>query len=550
MNRKEYADFLVPNIQHDTEYYEKKYPKRNLKEGAIVVRVAPSPTGFVHFGTLFQGQVNHNLAKNSGGVFMLRIEDTDQKREVENGISEIIEAFRFYNITYDEGPISKTEEKGNYGPYTQSKRKDIYGAYVKSLIEKDLAYPSFITEEELENLRHEQEVSKSRIGYYGRFATDRNLPMEEVIQKIKNGEKYVIRLKSPGNFDHKITFYDLVKGKVEMPENDIDHVILKGDGLPTYHFAHVIDDHLMHTTHITRGDEWLSSLPIHIQMHEMLGFEVPQYAHIAPIMKEEDGKRRKISKRKDPEANVFEFKKQGIPIEAVKEYLMTLSNSNFEAWFEEDETKEIDHFPITFEKMNVAGALFDMEKIINLSKNFIARLTAEEFFQRILNWAEEYDTNFANILKKEKQDAIRILNIERGGIKPRKDYSSYSDVHKNIWYIFDEEFHPKKEEYEFDKITDPEEIKIILKTYLEKYYNEEDTQDVWFDKIKQMTQTLGYAANMKEYKQNPEKYKGNVADISTVIRVAATSKKQTPNLYDILQILGKERIQKRFAKWM
>ncbi len=550
MTRKEYADFLVPNIKHDREYYEKKYPKRNLEEGAIVLRVAPSPTGFVHFGTLFQGQLDHNLAKNSKGVFMLRIEDTDQKREVENGIEEILEAFKFYNITYDEGPISKTEEKGAYGPYIQSKRKDIYGAYVKDLIEKDLAYPSFITEEELERLRHEQEVSKSRIGYYGRYAVDRNLQMEEVIERVKRNEKYVIRLKSPGNFDHKIVFHDLVKGKVEMPENDIDHVILKGDGLPTYHFAHVIDDHLMHTTHITRGDEWLSSLPVHIQMHEMLGFEIPKYAHIAPIMKEEDGKRRKISKRKDPEANVFEFKKRGIPIEAIKEYLMTLSNSNFESWFEQDETKDIDDFKITFEKMNVAGALFDIEKIINLSKNFIARLSAEEFYERVLSWAEEFDQPFYELLKKEKETAIKMLNIERGGKKPRKDYSAYSDVYQNIWYIFDEKWDVPKEEYEFDKINDVEEIKKILTTYLEKYYDEKDDQDVWFEKIKQLCEELGYAANMKDYKENPEKYKGNVADVSTVIRVATTSKKQTPNLYDILQILGKEKIASRFAKWM
>ncbi len=550
MTRKEFANILVPGIMHDRAYYEELYPERNLNSDAKVVRIGPSPTGFVHFGTLFQAQLAHNLAKNSNGVFFVRIEDTDQKRETQTGIDEIIEAIKFYEIPYTEGPLNREEEKGKYGPYIQSKRHDIYGAFVRDLIEKDLAYPSFITPEELDELRHQQEISKVRIGYYGRFALDRNLPMEEALEKIKNGEKYVIRMKSPGSFDNKITFIDMIKGRVEMPENDIDHVILKGDGLPTYHFAHAVDDHLMHTTHVVRGDEWLSSLPIHIQLASMLNIEPPKYAHTAPIMKEEDGKRRKISKRKDPEANVFEFKKQGFPIEAVKQYLMTVINSNFEEWFEKHETEDIDSFQVTFEKMNISGALFDMEKIINLSKNFIAHLSAEEFYNRTLAWAKEFEPSVANIMEENKKDTIAMLNIERGGVKPRKDYGTFSDVYKNIWYIYDEKFNVSKEEYEFDKIKDLKEISNILKTYITKYYNEEDDQDIWFDKMKQMCDELGYASNMKEYKKNPENFKGNVADISTVIRVAVSSQKQTPNLYDILKILGKEKITERFQKWM
>ncbi|MCI8467134.1 MAG: glutamate--tRNA ligase [Bacilli bacterium] len=550
MTRKEFANILVPGIMHNRAYYEELYPERNLNSDAKVVRIGPSPTGFVHFGTLFQAQLAHNLAKNSNGVFYVRIEDTDQKRETETGIDEIIEAIKFYEIPYTEGPLNRKEEQGEYGPYIQSKRHDIYGAFVRDLIEKDLAYPSFITPEELDELRHQQEISKVRIGYYGRFALDRNLPMEEALEKIKKGEPYVIRMKSPGSFDNKITFDDMIKGRVEMPENDIDHVILKGDGLPTYHFAHVVDDYLMHTTHVVRGDEWLSSLPIHIQLASMLNIEPPKYAHTAPIMKEEDGKRRKISKRKDPEANVFEFKKQGFPIEAVKQYLMTVINSNFEEWFEKHETEDIDSFQVTFEKMNISGALFDMEKIINLSKNFIAHLSAEEFYNRTLTWAKEFEPEFAHLLETEKENSIAMLNIERGGVKPRKDYGTYGDVYSNIWYIYDEKFNVSKEEYEFDKIKDTEEISNILKTYIIKYYDETDEQDIWFDKMKQMCDELGYASNMKEYKQNPEKFKGNVADISTVIRVAISSKKQTPNLYDILKILGKEKITKRFEKWM
>lgn len=549
MTRKEYADFLLPNIIHDKKYYEEKYPKRDLPDGAMVVRVAPSPTGFVHFGTLFQGLFNHNFAKNSGGVFMLRIEDTDQKREVENGIKEIIEAFDFYDISYDEGPISQTEEKGNYGPYTQSKREDIYGAFVKYMIEEDLAYPSFVTEEQLDEIRKKQEANKERIGFYGKYASiDRSLSMDEVVEKVKNGERYVFRLKSKGNFENKKLFHDLIKGDVEMPENDLDTIILR-DGLPTYHFAHVVDDYLMHTTHITRGDEWLSSLPQHVQMFEMLKLPMPNYSHTSPIQKEEDGKRRKISKRKDPEANVFEFKKRGIPIEAVKEYLMTVINSNFEEWSEKNDTSNLDDFVVTFDKMNVAGALFDMEKIINLSKNFIAKLTAKEFYDRTLTWALEYNDEFADLLKKYKDEVIATLNIEREVPKPRKDYSSYESVMNSIWYMFDELFAVEKADYEFDKITDEKEIASILKTYYNEYYDEKDNQDVWFNKMKDMCDQLGYASNMKEYKQNPDHFKGNVADISTVIRVALTSKKQTPNLYDILMILGKDRINSRFNKF-
>lgn len=548
MTRKEYADFLVPNVEHDREYYESKYPERNLESDAKVVRIGPSPTGFVHFGTLFQAMAGHNLAKNSSGIFYVRIEDTDQKREVENGTKQIIDALNDYGIEYNEGPISEEEEKGTYGPYIQSKRGDIYKAYVKDLIEKDLAYPSFATEKDLEELRSRQEASKSRLGYYGRFATDRNLSMETVIEKVKSGEKYVIRFRSPGNFENKIIIEDLVKGRIEMPENDIDHVILKGDGLPTYHFAHVIDDHLMHTTHVVRGDEWLSSLPVHLQMFSSLGFTAPFYAHPSPIMKEENGKKRKLSKRKDPEANIAEFKKLGIPKEAVKEYLLTLINSNFEEWKDKNPEKDLDEFKVTFKKMNISGSLFDMEKLINISKNILAHITAEEFYDQLLDWAENYDKEFTVLLKEHKKETIAILNIERGGEKPRKDYSAYSDVYKNIWYMYDEKFMVSKEEYEFDKITDPKEIKDILITYITKYYDEKDGQDVWFSKIKVMAEELGYASNMKEYKQNPDNFKGNVADISTVIRVAVTSKKQTPNLYDILKILGTKKIEERFQK--
>jgi len=548
MTRKEYADFLLPDVVHTKEYYEEMYPKRNLKEGARVVRVAPSPTGFVHFGTLFQAQMNRSLASTTDGVFMLRIEDTDQKRELETGIDEIIDALNYYGISYDEGPTSRTEEKGEYGPYIQSKRKDIYGAFIKYMIEHDMAYPSFATDEELEEIRTYQEKMKDRIGYYGRYAKDRNLTMEEVVEKVKNGEEYAFRLKSPGDFENKFVFHDLVKGDVSFPENDVDYVILKKDGLPTYHFAHVVDDYLMGVTHVVRGDEWLSSLPLHVQMFQMLNIPTPNYVHTAPLMKEEDGKRRKLSKRKDPEANVFEFKKRGIPKEAIKLYLMTVINSNFEEWLELNPKEDILNFPISFEKMNISGALFDMEKLINLSKNFISELTAEEVYDRALLWAKDFDEHFYEILKENKEKSIAIYNIERGGVKPRKDYNAFSDILENTWYMYESEFNKRNLEYEFGKITDKEEIKKILNTYIGNFYEEDDTEEVWFSKMKEMCDKLGYASNMKEYKKEPEKYKGNVADVSTVIRVAITTKSRTPNLYDIMKILGKEEIKRRITK--
>ncbi len=546
MTREEYADFLLPNVEHDRAYYENLYPKRNLKEGARVVRVAPSPTGFVHFGTLFQGLMDRSLATTSDGVFILRIEDTDQKRELETGIEQILDALLVYDIPYDEGPISREEEKGKYGPYIQSKRKDIYAAFMKDMIIHDLAYPSFATAEELEEIRKFQEGRKARVGYYGKYAKDRYLSMEEVVERVKKGEKYAFRLKSRGDFENKVTYHDLVKGDVEFPENDVDYVLLKEDGLPTYHFAHVIDDYLMQVTHVVRGDEWLSSLPLHLELIKVLGLPSVHHLHTAPLMKEEDGIRRKLSKRKDPEANVYEFKKQGIPKEAVKEYLMTVINSNFEEWRGENPTKDILEFPISFEKMNVSGALFDMEKMINLSKNFISLLSAEEVYERVCAWAKDFDSHFYTLLKENKELSIATYQIERGGVKPRKDYTSFGDIYSHTWYMYQEAFDEEKKNYEFDKITDPEEIKKILTIYLESYYEESDDQETWFQKIKEMCDQLGYASNMKEYKQNPENYKGNVADVSTVLRVALTTKSRTPNLYDIMQILGHEEIKRRF----
>lgn len=546
MTREEYANMLLPKVMHDRAYYEEKYKKRNLPEGAVVTRIGPSPTGFVHIGTLYQAIVANRLAKQSGGVCFLRVEDTDQKRLVENGIEQILDAVKNYQIPFDEYPIDMEHEVGEYGPYIQSKRVDIYQAFAKDLIIKDLAYPSFLTDEEKEEMTEKQKKRKQRIGYYGIWASaERSLTMEEVKEKVEKGIPYVIRLKSKGSFDNKIVVEDCIKGKLEFPENDMDHVLLKSDGIPTYHFAHAVDDTLMGTTHVTRGDEWLSSLPLHMELFHVLGFEPPKYAHLATIQKEEDGKRRKISKRKDPEANVTFYSEKGIPVEAVKIYLLTLANSNFEEWFLANPDKDIEEFKVTFDAMSESGALFDMEKLLNISKNYLSKITAEKFYEELYDWANVYDKNSLSDLENYKDIIIATLNIERNTEKPRKDYGMYSEVLPNISYMYGE-FKP--ENYEWQKITDMEEIREILNTYIENYYDEDDTEEVWFNKMKRLCDSLGYASNMKEYKKNPENFKGNVADVSTVIRVALTGKSRTPNLYDIMKILGIDEIKTRIQK--
>ena len=546
MTNKEYADILLPGVKHTWEEYEAMYPERDLPEGAMVTRYAPSPTGFVHIGALLVSFINDRFAKQTGGICYLRIEDTDQERSIENGVSSIIKSLNDFGISFDEGQISETEFNGNYGPYIQTERGDIYRAYAKKLIEEDKAYASFLSKEELEKIREEQMKSKQRIGIYGRYAKDRNLSKEEVIERINNGEKFIIRIKSPGSFFNKIKVNDLIKGTMEMPENDIDEVIIKSDGIPTYHFAHAIDDHLMHTTHVIRGDEWLSSLPKHIQLFEILGFKAPKYAHIAPLTKNDNGTIRKLSKRKDPEAAVSYFTEDGVPKEAIMLYLATVANSNFEGWLDQNPTSPIDDFKFDFKKCSASsGSLFDLPKLYNISKNFISRLTKEEVYNRTLDYASKYDEELKELLVKYPDYSKEIFNIEREQKKPRKDYEKFSDVKGQIWYMFDELFNKEDKNYEWQSITDKDEIKNILNIYIE-IYDEKDDKETWFNKIKELCDKLGYASDMKAYKENPENFKGSVADVSTVIRVATTTRSQTPDLYEILRILGKERVKERF----
>lgn len=549
MDYKELANLIFPNIK-DSSYYEEKYPERNLKEGAMVVRFAPSPTGFVHIGGIFTSVICSKVAKQTDGVFMLRIEDTDQKREVENGVNGIIDALKKFNLEPDEGMIDENTSKGDYGSYKQSQRKEIYQAFAKKLIEEKKAYPCFCKQEDLDNMRAKQENAKLRPGYYGEWAACRNLGLDEIEKRIKNGEEYIIRFKSPGNPEKKIKHHDVIKGNIDFPENDQDIVIIKSDGLPTYHFAHVVDDHLMRTTHVIRGDEWLSSLPVHIQMFQALGFKLPKYAHIAPIMKEENGAKRKLSKRKDPEAAVEFYSKEGIPSDAAKEYLLNIANSNFEQWRRQNKTASIDEFELSLNKMSVSGALFDMVKLLDISKSVISRYSKEQVYDMAYTWAEEYDEDLKKLLEEDKEYSLKVLGIERGNEKPRKDIAKWSDLKENIEYMYDNRFLNSDIEYEYQNINDKEEIKKIIKEYLENKFDITNDKQIWFDKIKDVAEKFGYAREVKEYKQNPDNYKGHVGDVSTVIRIALTGRANTPDMYEIMQVLGKDSVVARLNKAM
>ena len=546
MTYKELADLIFPNVK-EIKYYEEKYPERNLEEGAVVTRFAPSPTGFVHIGGLYQALVARTVAKKTNGVFFLRVEDTDQKREVENGVTGIVNSLKDFDMGPDEGMISDTEEIGNYGPYKQSLRKDIYQSYAKYLLELGKAYPCFATAEELEEMRAKQEAAKVRTGYYGVWAKYRNLSLDEMAEKINAGVPYIIRFKSPGREDRKIKHKDLIKGNVDFPENDQDVVIIKSDGLPTYHFAHAVDDHLMHTTHVIRSDEWLSSVPLHLQLFQELGFKAPKYAHISPIMKNDNGNKRKLSKRKDPEAAVSYYEELGIPSLAVKEYLLNIANSTFENWRRQNKDASIEEFDFKLNKMSVSGALFDMVKLQDVSKIVISKMTAEEVYEKALDWANRHDEELSKMLE-DKEYSLKVLGIERGNTKPRKDIAKWSDVKENIIYMYDDKFLNEEQEYPYQVINNQNDINKILDLYIEKYYNPEDEKQTWFNKIKELAGEMGYAEEVKEFKANPGMYKAHVGDVSTVLRIALTGRTNTPDMYEIMAVLGKTSMQKRFEK--
>lgn len=543
MDNKQLADLLIKdeNVK-PLSYYEEKYPARNLPKGAEVTRFAPSPTGFLHFGGLFGALCDERLAHQSGGVAYLRIEDTDAKREVEGAVDVIINGFRYFGINFDEG----AQIGGEYGPYFQRQRAEIYHAYAKDLIERGLAYPDFSTEEELAAIREYQTANKLLPGCYGEFAKGRFYTEEEILKNLKEGKPYVIRLKSQGDVNVKHIFHDEIKGDITVTENNIDVVLLKSDGIPTYHFAHAIDDHFMRTTTVVRGEEWLSSLPVHIELFSVLGFRMPKFAHTCSIQKidAEDGSRRKLSKRKDPEASVTYYKEEGYLPEAVKTYLMTLLNSNFEEWRLKFPDKPIDEFKFSLNKMSVSGALFDMVKLNDIAKTVMSTLSAEETFDFLKSWADEYGTDEqkARFSDRERMLSILTLCMGIGSKKRRKDFIAARQVMDSISYFFDEAFAPVYA-YKFDGET----VKAVL-TAFKAVYSAEDDNAAWFNKVKEVASSLGFCADMKAYKANPSAYKGSVSDVAEMIRIAVTGLSNTPDLWTIMHILGKERSFARLDK--
>ena len=536
---KKIADLIFKDVEKTAGYYENKYPPRGLKEGARVTRFAPSPTGYLHFGGLYAAFASKLTAQSTGGVFMLRIEDTDKKREIDDGVSAIIKGLSAFGVTADEGVTGSDSETGSYGPYVQSRRRDIYRAFARKLMEEGKAYPCFCTPQELEEIRAQQENEDIK-GYYGRYARCRCLSDSEIEEKIKNGEPFTVRLRSTGDINRKITFDDMIKGKIEMSENVNDVVILKTDGIPTYHFAHAVDDHLMRTTHVIRGDEWIASVPLHLELFRALGFKPVKYAHIAPIMKEENGGKRKLSKRKDPEANVSYYTEKGYPEESVKEYMLTILNSNFEDWRRANKTADISAFPFNLKKMSLSGALFDMVKLNDVSKNVISLMTAQKVYSLLSEWAKEYDRELYSLLSQNPEKAQAILDIDRDNPKPRKDIACWSEIRDYVSYFYGELYSP---DYSLPENINRADACEILSKYKD-IYKAEDTKEEWFAKIKGLCSDCGFTPNVKEYKQNPGSFKGHVGDVSTVIRVAVTSRTNTPDLYYIMRILGDEALRR------
>lgn len=535
------AELIFGDITKTPEDYENLYPPRQLKEGAAVTRLAPSPTGYLHLGVLFAALVNRRVADASDGIFYLRIEDTDRKREVVGGMEDIISGLLRFDINIDEGFTSPDKVEGVYAPYKQSDRREIYRCYAKKLMADGLAYPCFCTENELSAVRENQEHNKERTGYYGKYAKCADLSFEEISKKLESGIPFVVRLRSSGDESRRISFNDGIKGKIEMPENDEHFVLLKSDGIPTYHFAHAVDDHLMHTTTVIRGDEWISSVPKHLQLFRLLGFKAPKYAHISPIMKEENGGKRKLSKRKDPEAAVHFYAEQGYPAESVTEYMLTIANSDYEDWRRANKDADNKSFKLNLKKMSVSGALFDIAKLNDVSKNVISTMDANTVTERVISWAKEYDIEFYSLLNADKNYAVKIFSIDRGNKKPRKDIAKWSDAKEYTAYFFDKLF---ENYYPLPENISAADAASVLKAY-RNIWNIADQKDEWFAKIKSICPDIGFASEVKEYKASPDSFKGHVGDASSVIRSAVTGRLNTPDLCSIMQTLGEEKVLSR-----
>ncbi len=541
MDYQALADLLFPDVHETPEDVEQRFPPRQLPEGAVVTRMAPSPTGFVHLGNLVQGLTSERMAHQSGGVLFLRVEDTDAKREVPGAVEVLIKTLKHYGISFDEGATMEGD-KGIYGPYRQRQRAEIYHVFAKKLVSEGKAYPCFCTEEELTAMRETQEANKENTGYYGKYAIWRDRSMEDIQAQLDAGNPWVLRFRSTGSIENQFKFDDLVKGKLTITENDIDHVLLKSDGIPTYHFAHAVDDHLMRTTHVVRGDEWLPTLPFHIQLFQALGFKLPKYVHIGPLMKMDGTSKRKLSKRKDPELALTYYKAEGFPVAAVYEYIMTLLNSNFEDWRRANPDAPVDNFKFSAKKLNPAGSLFDYAKLVDVSKNVISRMDAGQVYTLLTQWAQEFDPEFGALLAEDPDYATRILAIGRGGKKPRKDLAVWKDAKPYMGFFYDQYL----EAPEFDGKFAPGVIAEVLNRFLASFDITDDS-GIWFEKVKAITTDMGFTTDMKAYKANPDAFPGTVADVSTFIRLAVTGKTNSPDLYTVMQILGKDRAVARIS---
>lgn len=543
MDYEALAELLFGDIDTQPEDIYAMYPPRRLEDRALVTRIAPSPTGFVHFGNLFPAITCERMAHQSGGVFYLRIEDTDAKREVEGAVEVIMKAFESFDLKFDEGAAIEGD-KGAYGPYRQRQREKIYKTFAKDLVRRGMAYPCFCTEDDLKAMHEAQSATKSNLGYFGQWAKCRNLSLDDIKARLALGEGFVLRFRSEGCADRKIKFHDLVKGDIDVSENDMDHVLLKSDGIPTYHFAHVVDDHLMGTTHVVRGDEWLSTLPFHLQLFRAMDWKAPKYLHISPLMKQDGEGKRKLSKRKDPEAALTFYAKEGYPPEAVYEYILTLLNSGFEAWRMANPEKSARDYPFQYKKMSVSGALFDIVKLNDVSKNYVSRLSADEVYDAVSAWSKENNEAFYALFTRDEAYSKAILSIGRGGKKPRKDFGIWSEVPAYMDFFFDELF---KTDYPFDETLAKEDICAVLEEY-KALYDETDDNTVWFEKIRELSEKHGFCKDVKRYKEDPTGYKGHVGDVSMILRVAVCGRTSSPDMYSVFKILGKDKLADRIDK--
>lgn len=538
--KKELSELLFPNITKDINYYLEMYPRRDVSNKAIITRFAPSPTGFIHIGSLYTAFICNQFAKETNGVYFLRIEDTDQKRKIDDGINLMLNDLKKFNIKFDEGP----DIGGIYSPYIQSERKEIYQTFAKDLISKGFAYPCFMSEEEIKEIREMQSANKERIGIYGKYAKDRDLSYDEVKKRIDNCMPYIIRLRSTGDESKRIVCHDLIKGNIEFPENDMDIVLIKSDGLPTYHFAHVIDDYLMGTTHVIRGEEWLSSVPVHLELFKVLNFKTPKYGHLSPLTKKDGNSVRKLSKRYDKECAMKYYEELGIPSEALSIYFATLINANFEPWYMQNKDSRVEDYKFEFSKMKSGGTLFDLEKLKSICKLYFSRKTAESLYDEVLEYTKSYDKEFYDILLNNREYAIKVFNIERNKVKPRKDIAAYSDVRREASYMFNDLFM-------YDKDIDYSKYdKVVLINYINNIYDINDSHDEWYDKLSDYAYSVGYAKSSKDYNLDPTSYKGHLGTFCEMLRIALTGRLQTPDLYEIMAVLGIDEIKSRLNKFM